>query len=121
MRGKSKILVVDDQPGIRHLVAEVLEENDYEVTLAANGQEALSVMHKTKPEVVLLDMKMPDMNGLQVLQQMNSSGENIPVIMMTAFDEQNLIEQAEELGAKGFLAKPFDINQIIEAVSNICS
>lgn len=110
------LLIVDDQMGIRMLLQEVFEQSGYHVTVAANGDEALKSFAKDSIDGVLLDMKIPGMNGLEILGHMKSQKPDVPVMMMTAYGELNLIEQAKKLGATLYFTKPFDIFQVRDAV-----
>lgn len=112
----SHLLIVDDQAGIRMLLQEVFEQSGYEVTVAANGEEALKVFATQNIDGVLLDMKIPGMNGIEILKRMKSSGRDVPVMMMTAYGELNLMEKARELGATLYFTKPFDIFKVRDAV-----
>lgn len=116
--GKPIVLVVDDQVGVRRLLFEVLKE-DYEVCLAASGMEAVGEVQRQKPQVILLDLKMPGMNGLQALREMRRLGYQGPVVMMTAYDELDLTAQAQKLGAKRYLIKPFDIEDLKNALHEV--
>ncbi len=107
-----KILVVDDQYGIRALLYEILLKDGYHIFQAANGAEALKIVDKETPELVLLDMKIPGMDGLEILRRIKEDDPEIGVIMMTAYGELNLINQAMELGAITHFSKPFDIDDV---------
>ena len=82
-----RILVVDDEEGIRQLYQEELEEEGYEVELAESGKEALKKISKAKPDAVILDLKMPGMGGLEVLERIREQDNDLPVIICTAYGE----------------------------------
>jgi DNA-binding response OmpR family regulator len=82
-----RILVVDDEEGIRQLYKEELEEEGYEVELAERGEEALEKISRSKPQVVILDLKMPGMGGLEVLERIREQDKDLPVIICTAYGE----------------------------------
>ncbi|WP_346726952.1 response regulator [Bacillus suaedae] len=107
-----KILVVDDQYGIRVLLCEILQKDGYQMHDAANGVQALKIVEKEQPDLVLLDMKIPGMDGLEILKHIKEDHPQINVIMMTAYGELNLINEAMSLGAITHFAKPFDIDDI---------
>ncbi|WP_206830695.1 response regulator [Alicyclobacillus fructus] len=111
-----KVLVVDDQFGIRVLLHEVLQREGYEVFQAANGQSALSIVEREQPDLVLLDMKIPGMDGLEILRNMRKLGADAKVIMMTAYGELDLIHEAMEMGAVAHFTKPFDIDELRRTV-----
>ncbi|WP_342528051.1 response regulator [Chryseomicrobium sp. FSL W7-1435] len=110
------LLIVDDQMGIRMLLQEVFEQSGYTVTVAANGPEALEKFESNTVDGVLLDMKIPGMNGIEILKRMKQQQPDIPVMMMTAYGELNLIEEAKKLGASHYFIKPFDIFEVRSAV-----
>ncbi|GAE31278.1 MULTISPECIES: response regulator [Halalkalibacter] len=112
----NKILVVDDQYGIRVLLSEILQKDGYVMSDAANGAQALKLVEKDRPDLVLLDMKIPGMDGLEILRRIKEHDESIRVIMMTAYGELNLINEAMSLGAVTHFAKPFDIDDIREVI-----
>lgn len=113
-----KLLVVDDQYGIRLLLHELFTKEGYVTFQAANGQEALEIIGKRQPHIVLLDMKIPGMDGLEILKHIQSLHEQAKVIVMTAYGELNIINEAMKLGAIAFFAKPFDIDEIKTFVKN---
>lgn len=113
------ILVVDDQPGIRFLLEEVFKETCYKVVTAADGLEAVVRLKEHKPDLVLLDMKMPGMDGLDVLRTVTSKFPQVPVIMITAYGELQLVKEALNQGAKGYITKPFDILELRRLVDSL--
>jgi two-component system, response regulator, stage 0 sporulation protein F len=114
---KEKILVVDDQFGIRILLNEVLQKEGYDTYQAANGLQALEVLNDHVPDLVLLDMKIPGMDGIEILKRMKVLQPYIKVIIMTAYGELDMIQEAMDLGAITHFAKPFDIDDIRKAVA----
>ncbi|GAE27886.1 sporulation initiation phosphotransferase [Halalkalibacter wakoensis JCM 9140] len=113
-----KILVVDDQYGIRVLLCEILQKDGYKMFDAANGVQALKIVEQDTPDLVLLDMKIPGMDGLEILKRIKEDHPHVDVIMMTAYGELNLINEAMSLGAITHFAKPFDIDDIREVIKN---
>jgi two-component system response regulator (stage 0 sporulation protein F) len=113
---KEKILIVDDQFGIRILLNEVLQKEGYKTFQAANGVQALEITKKHSPDLVLLDMKIPGMDGIEILKRMKEIDPEIRVIIMTAYGELDMIQEAKDLGAITHFAKPFDIDDIRSAV-----
>lgn len=112
-----KLLIVDDQQGIRLLLNEVFKREGYETFLAANGIEALDIAERIKPDGVLLDMKIPGMDGIEILKRLKSKMPDVPVVMMTAYGELDLIQEAMKLGAAHYFTKPFDIYEVRDAVN----
>ena len=113
---KGKILIVDDQFGIRILLNEVLQKEGYDTFQAANGLQALEILNDHVPDLVLLDMKIPGMDGIEILKRMKVLQPDIKVIIMTAYGELDMIQEAMDLGAITHFAKPFDIDDIRKAV-----
>lgn len=113
---KGKLLIVDDQFGIRILLNEIFQKEGYKTFQAANGQQALEIVRKHSPDLVLLDMKIPGMDGIEILKRMKEIEPEIRVIIMTAYGELDMIQEAKDLGALTHFAKPFDIDDIREAV-----
>ncbi|MFB4163337.1 response regulator [Alteribacillus sp. JSM 102045] len=115
-----KILIVDDQYGIRVLLREVLVKDGYEVYQASNGVQALEFMEKENPDLLLLDMKIPGMDGIEILKERKKRqlAPDAEIILMTAYGELNLINDAKELGASSYLSKPFDIDQVRQEIKS---
>ncbi|MCM3635497.1 response regulator [Paenibacillus camelliae] len=109
---KQKVLIVDDQNGIRLLLMEVFNSEGYHTTQASNGKVALEIVRSERPDLVLLDMKIPGMDGLEILKHIKAIDPTITVIMMTAYGELDMINQATELGAVKHFTKPFDIDEL---------
>lgn len=110
------LLIVDDQTGIRLLLNEVFAKEGFETRLAANGLEALHSVSEKKPDCVLLDMRMPGMSGVEVLKHIKKQHADVPVIMMTAYGEIDLTEEAFAFGAERYFTKPFNIYEVRDAV-----
>ncbi|AOZ92755.1 response regulator [Paenibacillus crassostreae] len=113
---KKKVLIVDDQNGIRILLMEVFNSEGYETFQAANGKLALELVQHEAPDLVLLDMKIPGMDGLEILKHIKEINSDIKVIMMTAYGELDMIKEATDLGALMHFTKPFDIDEMRVAV-----
>lgn len=114
-----QLLIVDDQLGIRMLLKEVFAQEGYEISLASNGYEALKQLEEKPIAGVLLDMKIPGMDGIQILKKIKEQSPELPVMMMTAYGELNLIQEAMGLGASLYFTKPFDIFEVRDAVNNL--
>ncbi len=111
------LLIVDDQTGIRLLLDEVFRLEGFVTRLAANGMEALQSVEDEVPGCILLDMKMPGIDGIEVLKRLKSRWPEIPVIMMTAYGEIEMTEDAVKIGALKYFTKPFDIYEVRDAVN----
>lgn len=114
-----KLLIVDDQKGIRRLLTEVFSEYGYEIESCGNGTKALELIPVFKPDLVIMDVKMPGMNGIDVLKKVREKDKDIRVIMMTAYGDQHYIDQADNLGVARFIIKPFDLNELKVQVGEI--
>lgn len=91
---------------------EAFNEEGYRVELAAGGQEAIEQVKKQMPDLILMDMKMPGMNGLETLQEIRKINDSVLVIIMTAYGELEIVAEAMKLGIKEYVTKPFDINEL---------
>ncbi|MFC4619882.1 response regulator [Camelliibacillus cellulosilyticus] len=111
-----KILIVDDQFGIRILLNEIFQKEGYQTFQAANGVQALNTVKKEAPDLVILDMKIPGMDGLEILKRIKKDHPEIKVIIMTAYGELDMIQEAMNDGAITHFSKPFDIDELIAAV-----
>jgi len=114
-----KILVVDDQLGVRRLLFETFQEDLHVVEMAANGAEALKLMISFEPDLILMDMKMPGMNGIETLGQIRAINREVNVIMMTAYGDTQNMEQAKGLGILYYMGKPFDLFELRERVREL--
>lgn len=117
MIDEQPLLVVDDDPSILSTIAEILLSEDYLVETARNGLEALRVMERSRPWLVLLDMRMPVLDGWGFVQALAERRISVPVVVMTA--AQDARAWAAEVGAAGYLAKPFDLNDLLNAVERL--
>jgi len=113
------ILVVDDQAGVRRLIQEVFREVGYRVLTATNGQEALAVAAAEFPAAVLLDMKMPVMDGLETLRALKMIHPGVLVLMMTAVGDGDQVTEALSSGAHFCVSKPFDVFALRSLVMDV--
>ncbi|MET1014602.1 MAG: response regulator [Paenisporosarcina sp.] len=113
---RTKILIVDDQKGILLLLDEVFKREGYTTFLATRGIEAIEISQKEKLDIILLDVKIPNMSGIEILEMMKLTLPNVPVVMMSAYGEQGFIQEALELGASHFITKPFNIKEIRDVI-----
>jgi len=115
----AKLLVVDDENGILEEVKDFFEEEGFQVFVADSGEEGIQILKREKPDILLLDMKLPDMSGLLVLKVAKESSPLTKVIVNTGYVDQVLIDQAEELGRDVFLQKPFDLECLRQEVERL--
>lgn len=115
---KSSILIVDDQLGVRQLLYEALKDDYQNVFVAGSGVEAITKVEEHKPDLVIMDMKMPRMNGIEVMKNMSKMEYRCPVIMMTAYGELEVISQATQMGIKSYITKPFDLKELKQLIKD---
>ena len=118
MKDKPYVLVVDDDPNISRLVELYLEKENFEVKTVARGDDAITEFHRLPPDLMLLDVMLPGMDGYQVLKTVRKSGA-IPVIMLTARDETFDKVLGLELGADDYITKPFDPKELTARVKAV--
>ena len=116
----TKILVVDDEKDVCDFVQNFFEERGCTVFCALNGFHALEIVDKEKPDLILLDVRMREMDGLETLRKIRKTGKNVKVFMVTAADEQDKIDAARDLGVCKYLTKPLDLADLEKAVQS-CS
>lgn len=112
---KLRILVADDEAIIRLGLRSMLAQMGHEVLLASDGREALNLARTSRPDLALLDIRMPQMDGLEVARTLNER-QPMPVIFLTAYSEQDLIAEAAELKAQNYLIKPVDERDLVAAI-----
>jgi DNA-binding NtrC family response regulator len=121
MGEKKKILVVDDEESLRTVLSTELLSEGYEVGTAADGDEAVTEMGKTAFDLILLDIKMPRMNGFEVLKHVKDKHPRTKVIMLTGFaDLKNAID-SKKLGAEDFVSKPYDLVDLLTTIERVMS
>ena len=116
-----KILIVDDKLEVVELVTATLEGEGYQIISASDGREALEKIGKEKPDLVLLDIVMPKMDGLEALSQLKKDPvlKEIPIIMLTAKGQKSDQEKGKELGATGYIIKPFSPSALLKRIEEI--
>jgi DNA-binding response OmpR family regulator len=112
----SRILITDDEEEICNTLAEYLEDKGYEVFQATNGQDALRLLKEVRPHLMLLDIRMPEQDGIEILRRIRQIDNQIGVIMITAFHDVNIAQEALKLGACDFVTKPVDLNYLDKSV-----
>ena len=112
------VLVVDDQVEIRDTLQTALDDEGFTVETAANGQEALAVLERWQPCVILLDLMMPVMDGWTFREEQRRTGSTVPVVLLSAAGR--LDEQQRALGAAAVIPKPFDIDRVITTIEQVC-
>ncbi len=119
----SKILIVDDDGGIRMLLSKFLEREGFEIVVAEDGLQGVEIAKKTQPDVIILDVVMPRMDGITAarLIKFYKPLAEVPIIFLTAKDADKEIELAQEARAEVYITKPFDVHQVIHVVKEILS
>ncbi|MBS1261964.1 MAG: Regulatory protein AtoC [Calditrichaeota bacterium] len=109
---RGRILIVDDEPDICDFLATFFELKGYETKMATSGRDALDALRPFNPHVILLDVRMPEMDGLETLRRIRDVDESVGVIMVTAVHEVNIGREALALGAADFVTKPIDLEYL---------
>ena len=115
------ILVVDDAAFMRMRMSKILSEAGYEVVQAENGIEAVAKYKGSRPDAVLMDITMPEMDGITALKEIRAHDPSARVAMVTALGQQQIVLEAVKSGAKDFLVKPCESERILAAVSKLCA
>lgn len=117
----ANILIVDDQLGVRRLLFETFKEDQHTVEMAVDGIDALQILQRFKPDLILMDIKMPGMNGIDTLRKIRATDKDVNVIMMTAYGDSHNMVQAKELNVIHYLSKPFDLFELRKKVKELFS
>jgi two-component system, chemotaxis family, chemotaxis protein CheY len=113
----AKVLIVDDAAFMRMMIKDILEKNGFEVVGEANnGLKAVELYKKERPDVVTMDITMPDMDGIEAVKQIRSFDPNARIIMCSAMGQQTMVMDAIRAGAKDFIVKPFQADRVLEAI-----
>jgi len=110
------ILVVDDEPDIRELIKDILEDENYEVRIAADGQEAQQIFNEQQPDLILLDIWMPDIDGISLLKEFKQQNKNVTIVMMSGHGTIETAVEATRLGASDFIEKPLSTAKLLRGV-----
>ena len=121
MKLDKRILLVDDSTTNNILLQNIFEDEGYTVDVAFNAKEAYKLIDKNHPDIILLDIMMPEIDGLKILETINSdeNTNSVPVIMVTARDDEETHQNAMKQGAVDYIRKPIDVEAIIEKVKTI--
>jgi DNA-binding NtrC family response regulator len=113
---KGSLLIVEDEPGIRQILSQILAKYSSNVQTASNGKEALGLIKAGNVDVILSDISMPIMNGLELLAEVRNMGMELPFVFLTAYGDKEKLIEALRLGATDFLEKPFDPPVVIDVI-----
>src|SRR5437667_8750193 len=114
----SKLLLIDDETDVQYSFQRIFDSPDIELATASSGEEGLKVIPKFKPDLVLMDIRMGGMNGLETLRRIRQMDSRLLVILMTAYGTTQMAIEAMKLGAYDYLLKPFDVLKLKEIVGN---
>jgi DNA-binding response OmpR family regulator len=112
MRNRLLVLIADDDPSIRRVLTRVLELNDYAIIAASDGSEALQLFDERQPDLLILDIRMPLIDGLTVCAQVRTTSD-VPIVMLTALEDESDAAAALETGADDYIRKPFGTNELL--------
>jgi two-component system OmpR family response regulator len=116
---KTRVLIVDDEPNIRDLLATSLKFAGYEIQTAANGAQAVAAVTESEPDIILLDVMLPDMNGFSVTKKLRSSGIEAPILFLTARDDVEDKITGLTVGGDDYLTKPFSLDEVVARIQAI--
>ena len=119
MSQQPKVLVIDDEPGVRELISEALSISEITAVQAADGLEALSFLRRERFDLLILDINMPKLDGLALLEKLRTEGMSVPVLMLSARADKADINQGLRTGADDYLTKPFSIEELVLRVKAI--
>ena len=116
----AKVMICDDAAFMRMMIKDILSKNGYEIVAEAeNGQKAVEKYPECKPDLVLMDITMPEMDGIQALKKIKELDGAANVIMCSAMGQQAMVIEAIQSGAKDFIVKPFQAERVLEAVKKV--
>jgi len=119
--GKQKILIVEDEADMVNALKIRLEATGYEVVVASNGQEGLSKARREKPDLIILDVMLPKMDGLTVCRMLkfDEKFQKTPIMMLTAKSQKKDVQQGKEMGADAYMTKPFKSEELLETIEGL--
>ncbi|MGD6877251.1 response regulator [Bacillus infantis] len=118
----ARILIVDDAKFMRITLTNILKKAEHEIVgEAENGREAIDLFRELKPELVTMDITMPEMSGLEAMKEIKQEFPDAKVVMCSAMGQQKMVVEAIEAGAKDFIVKPFDEGRVLDAVNRVLS
>jgi two-component system chemotaxis response regulator CheY len=118
----TRVLIVDDAAFMRMMIKDILEKNGYDVVAEANnGIKAVEMYKREKPDVVTMDITMPDMDGIEAVKAIREFDPDAKIIMCSAMGQQSMVMDAIRAGAKDFVVKPFQPDRVLEAIGKLSS
>jgi len=114
-----KILVCEDEEDLRTIFVDYFQDNGYQIICAADGEEGLKFVESEKPDIMLLDMRMPKLDGYGTLKRLRESNKDLPVIVITAYGYICQVIQMMNLGISGYVTKPIDYDKLLEKIKEV--
>jgi CheY-like chemotaxis protein len=116
------VLIIEDHEFQRRVQSKILQEHNYQVVTAGGGVEALSVLRKLRPDLILIDIELPDIGGLEIVRRLRATSifKRTPILMISGNNSKETLDASRKAGASGFLVKPFDRKSLLEKISRIC-
>ncbi|MFZ5634446.1 MAG: response regulator [Bacillota bacterium] len=115
-----RVLIADDSLFVRSYLRSIIEEAGHQVAgEAGNGQEALNLYVENKPDIVTMDITMPDVNGLEAIKMIRAHDPNARIVVVSAMGQENIVKEAFALGARGFIAKPFVPARVLQEIETV--
>ena len=118
---RGRVLVVDDEEAVCRLLCQALDRVGFDVTTATSGSEALAVLECERPDLIIMELALRGMDGIETLKRMRERGETPPVVVLTAYGTAERLLEALELGVREFLGKPFQLDRLVTIVGEIVS
>ncbi|MFI3254790.1 MAG: response regulator [Eubacteriales bacterium] len=116
----SKILIVDDAIFMRKVIRDLLKQNDYtDIVEASDGLQAVEQYSEHRPDLVIMDITMPSLDGIETVKQLHKIDENVTILMCSAMGQEAMVREAIKQGAKDFVVKPFKPDRVITAVKKL--
>ena len=112
----SKLLIVDDEPDVREFAKSFFKKRNIDVLTASGGLEALEIISQESPDLILLDVRMEEMTGIEVLRELRTRNSNCKIIMVTGVDDDEVIVEANQLGVLGYIHKPLILDELEKIV-----
>ena len=117
-----KVLIVDDAAFMRMMLKDILTKNDFEVVAEAeNGKTGVAAFQKYKPDIITMDITMPEMNGIDAVKAIKALDPNVKIVMVSAMGQQPMVIEAIQAGANDFIVKPFQPERVVEAITKVLS
>jgi DNA-binding response OmpR family regulator len=117
LNGKGSILIIDDEPAVAEMLRDIFVAQGYAVDGASNGGDAVMLASLSRPDAVILDIKLPDTTGAEVLARLHGLDDSIPVVMLSGSDDEDMARALLKAGAMDYIRKPFQFDQLLQAVS----